>query len=105
MFIWDASFYSVPQFLNNFPDLPRFTSLVFSIGRSDLTAPFLDNIQGVPNIYSLLEAGNYSLASNRLQFTLHAIFTRVICTLIFVASNECPHSTTLTGKNSYYTTF
>ena len=46
MFIWDASFYSVFQFLNNFPDLPRFTSLVFSIGRWNLTAPFLDNIQG-----------------------------------------------------------
>ena len=46
MFIWDASFYSVFQFLNNFPDLPRFTSLVFSIGRWNLTALFLDNIQG-----------------------------------------------------------
>ena len=30
---WDTSFYSVSQFLNNFPDLPRLTSLLFSIGR------------------------------------------------------------------------
>ena len=33
MFNCDASFYSVSQFLNNFPDLPRFPSLVFSIDR------------------------------------------------------------------------
>ena len=55
MFNWDALFYSVSQFLNNFPDLPRFTFLVFSIDRWNLTEPFLDNIQGVPNNYSLLK--------------------------------------------------
>ena len=46
MFIWGALFYSVFQFLNNFPDLPSITSLVFSIGRWNLTARFPDNIQG-----------------------------------------------------------
>ena len=105
MFNWVASFYSVSQFLNNYPDLPRFTSLVFSTDGWNLTALFHDNIQVVLNNYSLLKAENYSLASNKLQWTLHEIFTRVIYTLIFVASIERPDSTTLTGKNTYYTTF
>ena len=105
MLIWGASFYSVFQFLNNFPDLPRFTSLVFSIGRWNLTAPFLDNIQGVLNKYSHLKAGVYSIASKKLQSTLYRIFSRVICTLIFVASINCPSSPTLAGKNTYYTIF
>ena len=69
IFDWDASFHSVPQFLHNFPDLPRFTSLVFSIDRWNLTAPFLENIQVVLNNYSLLKAGIYSLAINKLQRT------------------------------------
>ena len=30
-------------------------------------------------------------------------FTRVIYTLIFVASIDCPSSPTLAGKNTYYT--
>ena len=42
-------FYSVSEFLNNFPDLPRFTSLVLSIDRSNLTAFFVDNIRVVLN--------------------------------------------------------
>ena len=46
----DASFYSVSQFLNNFPDLPRFPSLVFSIDRSNITALFVDKIQVILNI-------------------------------------------------------
>ena len=33
IFDWDTSFYSVSQFLNNFPDLPLFTSFVFSNDR------------------------------------------------------------------------
>ena len=45
MFNWDALFYSVSQFLNNFPDLPRFLSLVFSIDRWNMTAFFFDKIQ------------------------------------------------------------
>ena len=102
---WDASFFSVSQFLNNFPYLHPFTSLVFSIGRWNLTSPFFDNIQGVLNNFSLLKAGSYSLASNKLQCTLHAIFTRVICTLIFVASIDCPGYPILTGKNTYYSIF
>ena len=105
MFIWGASFYSVFQFLNNFPDLPRFTSLVFSIGRWNLTAPFLDNIQGILNNYSLLKAGTYSLASNKLQSILYTFFSRVICTLIFVASIDCPSSPNSAGKITYYTIF
>ena len=88
MFIWDASFYSVSHLLNNFPDLPRFASLVFSIDRWNLTASFLDNFQVVLNIYLLLKAGIYSLASNKLQCTLHAISTQVIYPLTFVASIE-----------------
>ena len=107
--IWDVHLGRInflsDQFLNNFPDLPPFTSLVFSIGRWNLIPSFLDNIQGVLNNFSLLKAGSYSLASNKLQCTLHAIFTRVICTLFFVASIDCPGYPTLTGKNTYYTTF
>ena len=61
MFTWDASFYSVSQFLNNFPDLPRFTSLVFSIRRWDLTASFPDNFQGCLNNCSLLEDGKLEI--------------------------------------------
>ncbi len=45
MFNWDTSFYSVSQFLNNFPDLPLFTSLVFSNNRWNLSALFVDNCQ------------------------------------------------------------
>ena len=45
MFNWEASFYSVSQFLNNLPALPCLTSLVLSIGSWNLTAHFLDNIQ------------------------------------------------------------
>ena len=37
------------QFLNNFPDLPRFTSLVFLIDHWNMTALFVDNIQVVLN--------------------------------------------------------
>ena len=44
-------------------------------------------------------------ASNKLQSTLHASLTLVIYPLIFVASTECPDSTTLTSKNTYCTTF
>ena len=45
MFHWDTSFYSVSQFLNNFPDLHLFTSLVFSNDRWNLPALFVDNCQ------------------------------------------------------------
>ena len=102
---WDASFYSASQFLNNFPDLPRFTSWVFSIDHWNMTALFVDNIQVVLNKWPLLKVGNYSLASNNLQITPHAFFTLVVYPLIFVASIECSDSTTLTGKNTYCTTF
>ena len=37
--------YSVSQFLNNFPHLPSFPSLVFSIDRWKMTALFVDNSQ------------------------------------------------------------
>ena len=50
MFNWDATFYSVSQFLNNFPDLPRFPSLVFSIDRSNIAALFVDKNQVILNI-------------------------------------------------------
>ena len=88
--------------------LSRLTSLYFFsfLNRPlKLDCTFLDNIQGVLNNYSLLKAGNYSLASNKLQCTLYTIFTRVICTLIFVASIDCPSSPNLAGKNTYYTIF
>ena len=50
MLNWDAaSFYSVAQFLNNFPDSPLFFSLVFSIDCWNMTARFVDNIQVVLN--------------------------------------------------------
>ena len=51
------------------------------------------------------ETGKYSRASNKLQSTLHATFTLVIYPLIFLASIECPDSTTITGNNTYCTTF
>ena len=50
MFNWDVSFYSVSQFLNNFPDLPSLPSLVFSNDRWNITEPFDDNIQMALNI-------------------------------------------------------
>ena len=37
------------QYLNKFPDLPHFTSLVFSIDHWNMTALFADNIQKVLN--------------------------------------------------------
>ena len=49
MFNWDASFYSLSQFLNNFLDLPLFILLVFSIDRWKFTALFVDNNQVVLN--------------------------------------------------------
>ena len=49
MFNWEASFYSVSQFLNNFADLPGYPTLVFSIDRWNMTALFVDNIQVVLN--------------------------------------------------------
>ena len=45
MFNWEASFYSASHFLNNFPDLPPFPSLVFSIDRWNMTAIFIDNFR------------------------------------------------------------
>ena len=52
-----------------------------------------------------LESWKFSLASNKLQNTLHAISSLVIYPLIIVTSIECPDSTTMTGKNTYCTTF
>ena len=49
LFNWDASFFSVSQFLNNFPDLFPFNSLVFSNDRWNLTGIFVDNSQVVLN--------------------------------------------------------
>ena len=54
---------------------------------------------------TIWKAGNYSIASNKLPSTLHAIFTLIIYPLIFVAAIECPDSTTMTGKNTYCTNF
>ena len=45
----DASFRSISQFLNNFPDLFLFTSLVFPKDRWNLTALFVDNSQVILN--------------------------------------------------------
>ena len=80
--------------------LPRLTSLYFLSflnGRSNLTALFVDNSQVALNNQPILKDGSFSLASNKLQITLHALFTLVIYPLIFVASTGCPDSTT-----SYY---
>ena len=100
-----VQFTQCPNFSTTSQACLFFTSLVFSIDRWNLTAPSLDNIQVVLNNWSLLKTGTYSLASNKLQSILHAVFIRFICTLNFVASFECPDSTTLTGKNTSYTTF
>ena len=90
--------------------LPRLTSLYFFsfLNRPlKLDCTFLDNIQGVLNNYSLLKAGIYSLARNELQCTLYTNFARVICTVTFVVSLDCPSSPTLAGKNTWknYTIF
>ena len=79
-----------PNFSTTSQTYLAFFSLFSSTSRWNLTASFFDNIQGALNNYSLLNAGNFSLASNKLWCTLQAIFTRVICTLIFVASIDCP---------------
>ena len=88
--------------------LPRLTSpyfFSFPIRPLKLDCIFLRQYSGVLNNYSLLKAGNCSFASNKLQCFLYTIFTRVICTLIFVASIDCPGSPTLAGKTTYYTIF
>ena len=102
---WEISFHSVSQFLNNSPVLPLFNSLVFSNDRWNLTAPFVDNSQVLLNNEPLFKAENYFLANNKLQSTLHAIFTLVIYPKIFVASTECPVSAILNDKNTYCNTF
>ena len=58
MFNWDASIYSVSQFLNNSPDLLLCTSSDFSNYRWNLTVLFDDHSQVVLNNYSLLNVGN-----------------------------------------------
>ena len=57
------------------------------------------------NWLPLLKAGNYFLASNKLQSTLQAVLTLVIYPFSFVSSIECTKSSILTGKNTYCTTF
>ena len=105
MFNWDASFYLVSLFLNNFPDQLLFTSSLFSNDRWNFTALFVDNSHVVLNNKPLMEVGIYFLASNKLQSTLHAVFTLVIYPLTFVASIECLDFTKLTGENTYCTNF
>ena len=88
--------------------LPRLTSLYFFSFlnwplKFDCTFPWKHS--GVSEQLFTPETWKLFLAINKLQRTLHYIFTRVIYTLIFVPSIECPDSTTLTGKNIFYTTF
>ena len=97
--------FTVSQFLNNFPDLPLFTSLVFSNDRWNLPALFVDNCQMLlNNKLPLVKAGNSSLASNKLRSILQAILTLVFYPIIFVASIECTNSSFLTGKNTFCNT-
>ena len=49
MFNSDASFRSISQFLNNFPDLFLLASLVFPNDPWNLTALFVDNSQVILN--------------------------------------------------------
>ena len=88
--------------------LPRLTSLYFFTFlkwplKLDCTFPWQQS-SGSENFITP-EAGNFYLTSNKIQSILHAIWTRVIYTLIFAASIECPDSTTLTVKNTSFPTF
>ena len=88
--------------------LPRLTSLYFFsfLNRSlklDCTFPW-HHSGGSEQLFTP-ESWKLFFASNKLQCTLYTIFTRVICTLIFVAPIDCPSSPTLAGKNTYYTIF
>ena len=93
----------------NFPTtLPRLTSIYFFSflkDRCNLTAFFVGNSQVRLNKKPLLKTVITSLASNKLQSALHAVFTSVFYPLISVASNKCPDSAILTGKKTYCTTF
>ena len=86
------------------PVLPLFYFLVFSNDPCKLTLLFVDNSQVVLSNEPLLEAGKSSLASNKRQSTLDAFFTLLIFSISFVASIECPDSTTLNGKSTCCTT-
>ena len=92
-----------------FQQLPRLTSLYFflilSNDRWNLTAIFVDNSQMLLNNEPHWKSGNYSLPSNKIQSTLLTLFTLVIYPLTFLASNDCPHSATLTCRNTFCTTF
>ena len=88
--------------------LPRIRSLlilVFSKYGWNVIALFVDNTQVLLNSELLLIAGIYLLASNKLQRIPHAFFTLVIYPLISAADMECLNSATLTGENTYCTTF
>ena len=85
--------------------LPRLTSLYsFSLLNWPLKHDCSFRLQRSGGSEPLWKAENYSLASNKLQSTLHAIFTLDIYSLIFVASIKCPDSRTMTSKNTYCTT-
>ena len=95
---------SVP-FSQQLPRIKSLLILVFSKYGWKVIALFVENTQVLLNSESLLIAGIYLLASNKLQSILHAIFTLVNYPLIFVASVECLNSATLTCENRYCTTF
>ena len=77
--------------------------LVFLIDLWFMIALLVDNIQVVLNNWTLLKAGNCSIAIKKLQSTVPAISTRHIYPIIFVAPIEYPGSTNSTGKNTYGT--
>ena len=106
MFSWDTSFYSVSQILNKFPDLSLFTSLVFSNDHWNLPALFVDNCQMLLNKeIPLLEAGKYSLVSNKIQSNIQVVLTLIIYPFSLVVSTKCTNSSIFTGKNTFCTAF
>ena len=88
--------------------LPRLTSLSFF---SFLNCPLKHDCNfrwqqtGGFEQLTTLESWKYSLASTKLQSSLQAIFTLVLYPFLFVASLECTDSTTVTGMNTYCSTF
>ena len=67
---WDTSCFSVSLFLNKFPDLNLFPSLVLSNEHWILNALLVDNSQVLLKNEHFPKTGNFSSASNKLQSTL-----------------------------------
>ena len=105
MFNGNDSFCSISQFLNNFPRLTSLYFFSFPNWQLKLNCTIRWQQSGDFEKLTSSESWKFFFATNKLQNTLHAPVTLAIYPLMFAASIENPDSTTLTGKNTYCTTF